>query len=158
MFDYRYFQANKITPRFPFGFGLTYTNFTYGDVSASSKSFQSAPQSPPNPDQRIPGGVKSLFDVLATVNLDVTNSGSFDAAEVVQVYAQFPGEEIHVLRGFDKRNIPRGQTKKFTVDLTRRDLSRWDVETQQWLLPKGTIRVLVGASSEDVRGSVDLSR
>lgn len=158
LFDYRYFQANNIEPRFPFGFGLTYTTFTYGNITVSSTGFRNASTSPPNPNRRIPGGVKSLFDPLVSVSVTVTNSGSVDAAEVVQIYLQFPGEKTHLLRGFRKIEIPHGSTQEFAIDLSRRDLSRWDVTSQQWLLPNGTTTILVGASSADIRASAILTR
>lgn len=137
---------------------MTYTTFTYGNITVSSTGFRNASTSPPNPNRRIPGGVKSLFDPLVSVSVTVTNSGSVDAAEVVQIYLQFPGEKTHLLRGFRKIEIPHGSTQEFAIDLSRRDLSRWDVTSQQWLLPNGTTTILVGASSADIRASAILTR
>ncbi|KAF2752755.1 hypothetical protein EJ05DRAFT_471102 [Pseudovirgaria hyperparasitica] len=157
-FDYRYFQEKSIEPRVPFGFGLSYTTFSYSSAHITSNDFSSAPASPPNPTDTIPGGTKSLFDRLVSVAVEVSNTGIIYAAEVAQLYVQFPGESIHVLRGFQKQVINSGETRTFAMELTRRDLSRWDVVSQQWVLPSGTTKIMVGSSSVDIVSTVELVR
>lgn len=151
--DYRYFLANDIEPRYPFGYGLTYSTFAYSGLRTAWTAGDAAslPVYPPNPAMKIPGGVASLFDQVATVTLAVQNLGDVAAAEVPQLYVRKPGDNVQVLRGFAKEYLQPGQSAQVTLPLMRRDLSSWDVVAQQWALRKGTYRVLVGASVTDIK-------
>jgi beta-glucosidase len=103
----------------------------------------------PRPPQ---GGLASLYDILSTVSVTVTNSGSFPAAEVAQLYVGIPGSgEGKVLRGFEKRMLQPGASAVFPFALRRRDLSIWDTGAQQWGLPSGTYQIYVGKSVLDVQ-------
>jgi beta-glucosidase len=82
----------------------------------------------------------------------VTNSGSFPAAEVAQLYVGIPGSgQEKVLRGFEKKMLQPGQSEVFSFSLRRRDLSIWDTGAQQWRLPAGTVELYVGKSVLDVQ-------
>lgn len=151
LIDYRYFDAHNITPRFEFGFGLTYTTFRYSRLSITQQPGISETYLPPSAPT-VQGGNPFLWEVVARVTAEVTNSGTVQAAEVAQLYVSIPGGDTPVrqLRGFDKVTIPKGATVQVEFDLLRRDLSVWDVEAQEWGLRKGTYQIYVGASSRDL--------
>lgn len=92
---------------------------------------------------------EDLWDVIATVTADVMNTGSLGGTEIAQLYVAIPGagQPPKQLRGFSKVAISPGQTTTVEFDLMRRDLSIWDVATQQWHLQSGNYKIYVGASS-----------
>ncbi|EEY16447.1 beta-glucosidase [Verticillium alfalfae VaMs.102] len=83
-----------------------------------------------------PGGNPMLWDVIFTVTATVTNTGEVAGDEVAQLYVSLggPDDPIRVLRGFDRINIAPGASQTFRAELTRRDLSNWDVVTQNWFI------------------------
>jgi beta-glucosidase len=96
-----------------------------------------------------PGGNPGLYEIVATVTCDITNTGSVAGDEVAQLYIGLgEGEPPKVLRGFDRINIAPGATETFTAELTRRDVSTWDVVTQNWVEVENPI-IYVGASSRN---------
>ncbi|KAL2268706.1 hypothetical protein VTJ83DRAFT_3552 [Remersonia thermophila] len=150
--DYRHFDAKNITPRYPFGFGLSYTSFEYSNLAVQKKAdaglgFDEYPSGPV-----IEGGQQDLWDVLVEVTADVANTGKLDGAEVAQLYVGIPddGAPVRQLRGFEKPFVQAGETASVKFELTRRDLSVWDVEAQKWRLVKGEHRIEVGGSSRDL--------
>ena len=147
--DYREFDAKNITPRYEFGFGLTYTTFSYSNLQISLIPGPSTASLPPA-SQILEGGIASLWDVVAQVHATVSNTGSVDAPEVAQLYVGIPGGPIKQLRGFSKVDIPAGSQVTVEFDLLRRDLSEWDVGEQSWVLQQGNYNVYVGSSSRDL--------
>lgn len=128
--DYRHFDAANITPRYEFGFGLSYTNFSYSALSVSNQGSG------------------------AIVSFTVTNTGAVSGTEIPQMYLGFPtsaGEPPKVLRGFDDVLLTPGQITTVSMALNERDLSIWDTPSQSWVRPQGTFTVYVGASSRDIR-------
>lgn len=81
-----------------------------------------------------PGGNQGLYDVLFTVSATITNTGSVEGDEVPQLYVSLGGEDDPkvVLRGFDRLTIAPGASATFTAELCRRDISNWDVPSQNW--------------------------
>lgn len=154
--DYRNFDAKNITPRYEFGFGLTYTTFSYSDLEIEILPNVSTSYFPPQ-SAVIEGGIASLWDVVAQVHATVSNTGSMDAAEVAQLYIGIPGGPVRQLRGFSKVDIPVGSNVTVEFDLLRRDLSEWDIVEQSWVLQQGDYRVFVGSSSRDLPLSGTLS-
>ncbi|KAL1961529.1 hypothetical protein VTN77DRAFT_1634 [Rasamsonia byssochlamydoides] len=120
--DYRYFEAKGIVPRYGFGFGASTAYY------------------PPN-STVLPGGVASLWDVIATAKATVKNTGEMGASEVSQLYVVLPGETVKQLRGFTKTFINPGESEQISFSLTRRDLSRWSTVDQSWVLQPGTYEV-----------------
>jgi beta-glucosidase len=143
--DYRAFDAKNITPRYEFGFGLTYTTFSYSDLNVQLLSNASTSTYPSG--AIVQGGAEDLWDVVAKVSAYVCNTGEVDGAEVAQLYIGIPGGPVRQLRGYSKVDIASGETADVEFELTRRDLSEWDVEAQQWKLQSGSYGVWVGASS-----------
>ncbi|KAI1344203.1 glycoside hydrolase family 3 protein [Xylariaceae sp. FL0016] len=136
--DYRAFDARNITPRYEFGFGLSYTTFAYMDLSIESSAITA-------------GSVSDLWEVVATVEANVTNTGKVAGAEVAQLYLGIPDSPPQQLRGFDKIRLAAGESATARFELTRRDFSVWDVVAQKWTIQEGDYAVRVGASSRDIR-------
>jgi beta-glucosidase len=143
--DYRAFDAKNITPRYEFGYGLSYTTFSYSNLKISRLSHAKIQTYPSGPI--LEGGHTDLWDVLYTITADITNSGSIDGAEVAQLYIGIPGGPVKQLRGYSKVAIEHGKTVTVEFDVLRRDLSEWDVVAQNWKFQSGSYGVWVGASS-----------
>ncbi|HIY66094.1 MAG TPA: glycoside hydrolase family 3 C-terminal domain-containing protein, partial [Candidatus Agrococcus pullicola] len=135
---YRWYDARAIDVAFPFGHGLSYTTFAYGDVSAST-----------NDD----GGID--------ITVDVTNTGPVAGREVVQAYVSVPGSGVdrapRELKAFQSVEIQPGETATVVLAARRRDLAYWELRADQWIVEPGDYLVEVGASSRDLRGSAVVS-
>jgi beta-glucosidase len=128
---YRWYDAKNQEPLFPFGHGLSYTTFRYSEMQVDNT-----------------GGDQ------ATVKVRITNTGSRDGAEVVQVYLGCPPaaeEPPRQLKGFEKIRLKPGESKVATIALDKNSLSAWDAEAHQWKLFPGSYQVMVGSSSRDIR-------
>jgi beta-glucosidase len=143
---YRAFEAKNITPRYEFGFGLSYTRFQFSGLAISKVSNTTLPPYPSG--EIIPGGRADLWDNVAVVTANVANVGGVDGAEVAQLYVTLGG--YRQLRGFEKVLVGRNGTAVVSFPLMRRDLSSWDVEAQEWVLREGSYEVAVGSSSRDL--------
>jgi beta-glucosidase len=146
--DYRAFDKYNITPRYEFGFGLSYTTFSFSNLQISLSNSKNLK---PYPSGRIlQGGHEDLWEQIATVRADVRNTGLVEGKEVAQLYIGIPGGPVKQLRGFEKKNIVPGETVTVSFPLMRRDLSVWDVVAQKWKLQKGDYMVYVGSSSRQL--------
>jgi len=135
---YRGFEKNKVKALFPFGYGLSYTTFKYGKPAATHNA-----------------------DGSWTVRVDITNSGSREGKEVVQLYV---GERkvtasrpVKELKDFAKVSLKPSETKTVTLTVSADDMQTWNEQAHQWQAPKGSYRAYIAASSEDVRGTEELS-
>ncbi|GJC94679.1 glycosyl hydrolase family 3 N terminal domain-containing protein [Colletotrichum higginsianum] len=148
--DYRHFDFLGIEPRYEFGFGLSYTNYTYSDIGVTSTA-----KAGPAVGQVVPGGRADLFEIVATVTATVTNTGGVAGAEVAQLYITLPPSAPESppkqLRGFQKLRLGVGESGTATFHLRRKDLSYWDVGRQNWIVPSGAFIARVGASSRNLR-------
>ncbi|TDZ49701.1 Beta-glucosidase cel3A [Colletotrichum trifolii] len=153
--DYRHFDQANIEPRYEFGFGLSYTNYTYSNIQITS-SVKAGPAAGPI----IPGGRADLFEEVATVTAVIKNSGGVVGAEIAQLYISLPPGAPTAppkqLRGFQKLKLVPGEAGTATFVLRRKDLSYWDVASQNWIVPAGKFGVKIGASSRDLRLEGDL--
>jgi beta-glucosidase len=143
---YRAFEAQNITPRYEFGFGLSYTRFQFADLQIKKVSNETLPPYPTG--AIIPGGRADLWDNIAIVTAQVANVGGIPGAEVAQLYVTLGG--YRQLRGFEKVQVGRDGTAEVSFGLTRRDLSSWDVQAQEWVLGEGEYEVAVGSSSRNL--------
>jgi beta-glucosidase len=126
---YRWYDDHHAGPAFAFGFGLSYTSFAFKHLAVHPALSR---------------------DGSATVQVDVTNTGSRAGADVVQLYVTPPrgsGEPPRQLQGFQRVVLQPGQTKRVTLALDRRALSFWDTRLRQWKALKGGYGVSVGDSS-----------
>lgn len=218
--DYRYFDKYNITPTYEFGYGLSYTSFSFSDLSI--KSLSAAPYTPAtgktkpapilghvlnataylfpsyikrieafiypwlnttdlkaasgdpnygwpaskyipagaqdgsaqpvNPAGGAPGGNPALYDAVAQVSVTVKNTGTTSGVEVPQLYVSLggPDDAPKVLRGFGRLSLGPGEETQWTTTLTRRDVSNWDVASQNWVVTNYTKTVYVGNSSRNL--------
>ncbi|KAK5987525.1 putative beta-glucosidase M [Cladobotryum mycophilum] len=143
--DYRYFDQKNITPRYEFGFGLSYTTFNFSSIAVNRVAASNIHEWPTGPI--VSGGQADLWDPIASVYFHVQNTGQVAGAEVAQLYVGIPGAPVKQLRGFEKASLVPGQATAITLTLTRRDLSVWNVEAQKWQLQGGDYKIYVGNSS-----------
>ncbi|KAI0011422.1 glycoside hydrolase family 3 protein [Xylariaceae sp. FL0662B] len=104
------------------------------------------------------GGNPDLWETYVRVSVNITNTGAKPGKVVPQLYLGYPQGTstidfpIKVLRGFDKLLLEKGETKTVTFNLTRRDLSFWDVHAQNWaMVVEGQYDFMVGQSSRDIQ-------
>ncbi|KAH7089727.1 glycosyl hydrolase family 3 N terminal domain-containing protein [Paraphoma chrysanthemicola] len=152
LIDYKEFDAKNSSVAYEFGFGLSYTTFNISNIQITGAPANASRR--PNPSApTLPGGNVELWETLATVSVTVTNTGSVAGSTVPQLYLTFPAEAdapTRSLRGFDKVALNSGASGTVQFPLMRRDLSYWNVVTQDWTLPVGNIEVSVGFSSRDL--------
>lgn len=144
---YRHFDARKIKPLFPFGYGLSYTTF-------ARKNFQVAPRQFSANDSRA---------IAVAVDLDVVNTGRRSGSDVVEVYIGFPStaavpQPPEQLKAFAKVALQPNQTQHVKLMLNRRAFSYWDTIKHAWTVLPGTYKIMVGSSSRDLdwRGKVTI--
>lgn len=137
---YRYYDTKKVPVRYAFGHGLSYTEFTYGDLTLSSAQMTDE-------------------DIL-TVSLKVKNSGKTEGKEVVQLYvADLCGiseRPVKELKGFAKVHLLPGEEKTVSMEISARNLSYYEERLGDWYAPSGTYRILIGHASDDIRLHADV--
>jgi len=132
---YRYYDKKEIEPIFPFGFGLSYTTFSYSNLTVSKKTF------------------KDIEGV--TVNVDITNTGEVPGKEIVQLYIHQSNPKVDrpfkELKGFSKVELQPNETKTATFYLDSRSFAYYSVNYNSWIWEAGEYDILIGASSKDIR-------
>ncbi|KAK8143401.1 hypothetical protein G3M48_007295 [Beauveria asiatica] len=158
--DYKYFERAHIQPRYEFGFGLSYTHFDYTDIVLTAHGNKPATWPPAEyPTGKIvSGGQRDLWDVVATVRCRLANAGKVAGAEAAQLYVRLPNRRSKQLRGFEKPTLQPGEAAEVVFELTRRDLSVWNMARQKWQLQRGRYEVYVGRSSTKLplKASLDI--
>ncbi|MEI7896033.1 MAG: glycoside hydrolase family 3 C-terminal domain-containing protein [bacterium] len=131
---YRYLEKNNLVPTFPFGFGLSYTTFSYSDI-------------------RVLTGENNTF----SVSVKVKNTGSVAGSEIVQLYVSEANSRVSrpakELKGFVKITLEPGQEKQVTLPLNFRSFAWFDSAGRKWTADPGTYDILVGSSSADIRAN-----
>lgn len=131
---YRWYDAQKIEPLFPFGFGLSYTTFAFSNLHISA----------PNAGDQV------------QVALDITNTGSIAGADVVQLYVAAPAsasEPPHQLKGFAKVSLSRGEKRHISLMLDSRAFSVWNTAAKRWRVAGGTHEISWRTAFACYRGS-----
>jgi beta-glucosidase len=132
------FRANYLDvsndPVYPFGFGLSYTNFTYSDITLDKTSFR--------PGQKL------------TASVNVTNSGSVTGKEVVQLYIRdlvgSSTRPVKELKGFQKIELKPGETKKVSFDISVEDLKYYNYD-MKYVAEPGDFKIFIGGNSRDTK-------
>ena len=162
LIDYRWFDYFDEDVQYEFGYGLSYTSFSMSDVGVQDLG-SSALSALPSAQKIIPGGNPDLWENVYCVTATVTNTGSVAGAAVPQLYLGLPQPSAQdttpkrVLRGFEKVMLQPGESQSVRFDLTRRDISYWDIVNQQWTIAEGAISVQAGFSSRDVQATSSFS-
>lgn len=130
---YRWYDTQRLTPLFPFGFGLSYSAFAYSDLQVT------------------PG--KATAPGPIAVSATVRNTGSRSATDIAQLYVGFPagsGEPPTQLKGFRRVTLEPGESKRVTFTLTPDDLRVWDTKAHTWSTMPGRYTINVGNSSRSL--------
>jgi len=130
---YRYYDSFNVTPSYEFGYGLSYTKFEYNNINVGADASQKL-----------------------ALTVDVTNTGDIAGREVVQLYIGAPSEKMgkpeKELKGFAKTKLlAPGETETVTFQIPSRSLASFDTASSSWIAEAGRYRLLVGASSRDIR-------
>lgn len=135
---YRWYDEKQLAVRYPFGHGLSYTTFAYGDATAA---------------------VREDGDIVVLV--PVTNTGTVAGREVVQAYIALPGSSVQrpprELKAFASVQLAPGETASVALRIRRSELAYWDVRVDRWIVEGGDYVVEVGASSRDLRTSTTVA-
>ena len=128
---YRWFDTKNVPPMYAFGHGLSYVDFAYGPMNVSAKK------------------------KTVKVTFDLTNDGSMPADEVVQLYVRRIDSKVEwpfkELKAFERVSLGAGETKSVTLEIPFDDLRYWDVDANGWVLEHGSIELLLGSASDDIR-------
>ncbi len=129
---YRYFDTANVPVAYPFGYGLSYTEFEYSNLKISEKG----------------------------VSFTIRNIGSYDGAETAQLYIGLPNAKVFrpakELKGFTKVFLKAGEEKEVEICFDDKSFRYWNVKTNQWEIEGGDYEIMIGASSADIRLSVKL--
>ena len=135
---YRWYDSKDVPVQWPFGHGLSYTIFEYGNAKAA------------RPYMKADGTLK--------VSVEVTNTGEIDGAEIVQLYIADPEASIDrpakELKGFEKVYLKAGQTKKVDFVIDAADLSYFDAGRHEWVAEPGEFKALIASSSKNIRAEI----
>lgn len=131
---YRHFDKNPVEPLFPFGYGLSYTTFTFNNLIVKK--------------------IKDRETTEIQVSVEVTNSGGKAGAEVVQVYVSDLESSVvrpvKELKGFEKVFLQPGESRKVIISLSEDAFKFYDINTKSWVLENGEFEILVGNSSANI--------
>ncbi len=132
---YRYYEKKKMDVLFPFGHGLSYTDFTYSNLQIDKKNAHDTDE--------------------ITVKVDVTNTGEMKGKEVVQLYVAATDSKVirpaKELKGFEKIELIPGETGTVSFTLTGRDFAYYNTEIPNWYTESGEYEILIGQSSQDIK-------
>lgn len=140
MMDYnirngRTYMYAKEKPLYPFGYGLSYTDFSYSKMSTSSSTLKKAEN--------------------ITVSVNVKNTGKLNGEEVVQLYVSFPNSKISrpikQLKGFERIMIESSKTETIKFNIKASDLAYWDMDTHSYEIEAGKVNLMIGSSSENIQ-------
>jgi len=131
---YRYYDTKGIEPLFPFGYGLSYTNFEYSNLTINKSEMKD--------------------NETVTVSVTVKNTGNVAGQEIVQLYVRDVKSTVirpeKELKGFEKVELYPGEAKTVTMTLDKRAFAYYHVEIQDWHVETGEFEILVGKSSRDI--------
>lgn len=131
---YRYYDTKNIKPLFPFGFGLSYTNFEYSDIKLNKKEI--------------------MDNETLNISIKVKNTGKIRGKEIVQVYVRDTEKSVirpdKELKGFDKIELDAGEEKTVTFTLDKRAFAYYNTEIKDWYVESGEFEIVIGKSSQQI--------
>ena len=131
---YRYYDAKAIEPLFPFGYGLSYTNFEYSDLLVDKKEIED--------------------NSCVKVSVKVKNTGKIPGKEIVQLYVKDTKSSVirpeKELKGFEKIELLPGEEKTVTFELGKRAFAYYSTEIGDWHVESGEFEILIGKSSKEI--------
>ena len=131
---YRYYDKKKMNVLFPFGFGLSYSEFRYDNLKISKDEINAGDE--------------------VNVSVDITNIGNTESKEVVQLYVKNCTtpvlRPIREIKGFDKVNLKPGETKTVTFTLNKRSFAYYEEKISDWYVPAGEYEIEIGKNSRDI--------
>jgi beta-glucosidase len=135
---YRWFDTKKIKPLYPFGFGLSYTTFSFENVKTDKKVYAS--------------------NETIAVSVTVNNTGKVDGKEVVQLYSSKSDSKItraaQELKGFQKVLVASGKSQTITIQVPAKELAYYNIDSKKWIVEPGTYTLKLGSSSRDIKKEV----
>ncbi len=137
---YRWFDTKNIQPLYPFGHGLSYTNFSFNNIAADKNSY-------------------SMNDEIS-ISANIQNAGSFNGAEVIQVYVSKPNSSVmrssKELKAFEKVFLKAGETKNSTLKIETQDLAYYSENDKKWIVESGEYVLHIASSSRDIHKSISI--
>jgi len=138
---YRWFDTKNIEPLYPFGYGLSYTNFEFSDLKTDRESYNAT-------------------DVIE-VTFTLKNSGAVDGKEVTQLYISDPESQVEKaaqeLKGFKKVFVKSGASENVTILLPAKELAYYDEVNKEWLVEPGIYNIKIGNSSRAIKAEVSIT-
>jgi beta-glucosidase len=138
---YRWFDTQNIEPLYPFGYGLSYTNFEFSELKTNKPEY-------------------SENDTIE-VSFYIQNTGNFDGKEVAQLYISKPTSAVkraaQELKGFQKVLVKSGNSQKVTIQLPVKELAYFDVTKNNWVVESGTYVLKIGNSSRAIKAELSIN-
>nr|WP_315240657.1 glycoside hydrolase family 3 C-terminal domain-containing protein [uncultured Flavobacterium sp.] len=135
---YRWFDTKKIDPLYPFGYGLSYTSFTFENAKANKTAYASGE--------------------TISVSINVKNTGKTDGKEVVQLYVSKSDSKVtraaKELKGFKKVFVKAGSSQPVTIQVPVKELAYYDVASKKWIVEPGKYTLSLGNSSRDIKKEI----
>jgi beta-glucosidase len=131
---YRWFDTKKIAPLYPFGYGLSYTNYTYAGLKMDKSTYKS--------------------NETITATLTISNTGNYSGKEIVQLYVSKPNSAVaradKELKAFTKVFVNKAGKAEVKLTVLVKDLAYYDTKSSKWIVEPGTYKILVGSSSAQI--------
>jgi len=137
---YRWFDTKNLQPLYPFGHGLSYTNFSITNIASDKNSY-------------------AMNDEIS-ISANIQNTGSYNGAEVIQVYVGKPNSSVmrssKELKAFDKVFLKAGETKNATLKIKAQDLAYYSENDRKWIVEPGEYVLHIASSSRDIHKSITI--
>jgi beta-glucosidase len=165
--DYRHFDRYNITPRYHFGYGLSYTTFSFSTLMISKADEGNHAEQTFHRRRRASSytnkALSRFYEPVYTITFTIRNTGNDTGSEVAQLYLGFPEEAAEppkILRGFERVYLQAGESKTVSLTLTQRDISYWNVVNQNWTIASRNYSVWISTSADNadikLRGSFNI--
>ncbi|MFD0990069.1 glycoside hydrolase family 3 C-terminal domain-containing protein [Mariniflexile jejuense] len=138
---YRWFDTKKVEPLYPFGYGLSYTNFEFSDLKTDKKIYAA--------------------EEIINVSFTIKNTRKMDGKEVAQLYISDPESYVEKaaqeLKGFKKVFVKSGTSKKVTILLPAKELAYYNDVKKQWIVESGLYKIKIGSSSRNIKAEISIN-